>query len=132
MIGIFETEVNELKELLNLFKNFVIDHNTSIECNHYYIVLGDKTFLEALEDTFYEPTLDKDLREEYVKLMQVFLAKQKKIYHGICFRSDPESLALKTRFEEALMCLGFSEDGRQMFINFENTVNRISKKETTL
>jgi hypothetical protein len=132
MIGVFEAEVKELKELLDLFRNFVINHNTSIECNHYYIVLGDKTFLEALEDTFYEPDLDKNLREKYVELMQVFLAKQKKIYHGICFRSDPESLALKTKFEESLMCLGFSEDGRQMFINFENTVNRISKKETTL
>lgn len=132
MIGVFETEVKELRELLSLFRNFVIDHNKNIECNEYYIVLGDKTFLEALEDTFYEPTLDGDLREKYVKLMQVFLAKQKKIYHGICFRSDPESLALKTKFEESLMCLGFSEDGRQMFINFENTVNRISNKETTV
>lgn len=131
MIEIFESEVNELKELLDLFKNFIIDHNKSIKCNHYYIVLGDTTFLEALENTFYEPSLDLDLKKKYIDLMKVFLDKVKKIYNKISSQSDSESLELKTKFEESSMCLGFSEDARQMFINFENTVNRISNKETT-
>lgn len=132
MIEIFESEVNELKELRDLLRDFIIDHNTSIKYSHYYILLGDKTFLEVLEDTFYEPHLDKDLKKKYVKLMKVFLAKLKKMYHKLCFQSDPESLALRTILEEAFINLGFSKNSHQKFINLENTVNRISKKETAL
>lgn len=132
MIEILEDEMNELKEILDLFKNFIIDYNKNIECNQYYLVLGDTTFLEALENTFYESSLDQDLKKKYVGLMKFFLNKVKKIYNKVCFQSDPESLALKKMFEENSISLGFSENDRQMFINFENTVNRIIKKETAL
>jgi hypothetical protein len=126
---VFQYEVEELKRILDSLKDFVVSNNKTIRCTEYYIALDNKNFLQVLEDTFNDSTLNENLKKEHLKLIKIFLEKQKNLYHKLCFESNAQSLDLKSRFEDVLMFLGFSENKNNLFSNLENTINRIDIKE---
>ncbi len=129
MNEVFQYEVEELKRILDSLKDFVVSNNKTIRCTEYYIALDNKNFLQVLEDTFNDSTLNENLKKEHLKLIKIFLEKQKNLYHKLCFESNAQSLDLKSRFEDVLMFLGFSENKNNLFSNLENTINRIDIKE---
>ncbi len=129
MNEVFQYEVEELKLILDSLKDFVVSNNKTIRCTEYYIALDNKNFLQVLEDTFNDSTLNENLKKEHLKLIKIFLEKQKNLYHKLCFESNAQSLDLKSRFEDVLMFLGFSENKNNLFSNLENTINRIDIKE---
>ena len=106
MSGFFQSEIDEIKEILNLIKNFIKSNNKSIQITEYYITLGTKTLLEVVEDTLNDPNVDEEQKKEHAELMKTFLQKLKnpltiespfylvclqyflilKIYHYHCFQ----------------------------------------------
>jgi hypothetical protein len=131
--GFFQSEKEELKKILDLVTNFVISNNKSIRFTQYYISLGNKNFLQIVEDTFNDPILDEKQKNEHVELMKTFLEKLKNLYFRLSLLDHPETLEMKNGIEEAVKFFGFAGNGvDDLFSELENTLNRLDKKEVLL
>jgi len=127
----FESEMQEIKQILDLIREFLISNNKKIKFTQYYISLGTKNFLQVVEDTFNEPTLDGNQKKEHLELLKIFLEKQKDLYFRLSFENDPQLIEMKLKIEEACKSLGFSGDN-DLFLELKNTLSRIDKTEVTL
>jgi len=127
----FESEMQEIEQILDLIREFLISNNKKIKFTQYYISLGTKNFLQVVEDTFNEPTLDGNQKKEHLELLKTFLKKQKDLYFRLSFENDPQLIEMKLKIEEACKSLGFSVDNN-LFLELENTLSCIDKTEVTL
>ena len=133
MSGFFQSEIDEIKEILNLIKNFIKSNNKSIQITEYYITLGTKTLLEVVEDTLNDPNVEEEQKEEHAELMKTFLRKLKNLYSTILSSDTSEALKMKERIKDSARVLGFSgNNDNDIFSELENTVNRLDKKEIVL
>ena len=133
MSGFFQSEIDEIKEILNLIKNFIKSNNKSIQITEYYITLGTKTLLEVVEDTLNDPNVDEEQKKEHAELMKTFLQKLKNLYSTILSSDTSEALKMKERIKDSARVLGFSgNNDNDIFSELENTVNRLDKKEIVL
>jgi len=131
--GFFQSEIDEIKEILNLIKNFIKSNNKSIQITEYYITLGTKTLLEVVEDTLNDPNVEEEQKEEHAELMKTFLRKLKNLYSTILSSDTSEALKMKERIKDSARVLGFSgNNDNDIFSELENTVNRLDKKEIVL
>ncbi len=108
MSGFFQSEIDEIKEILNLIKNFIKSNNKSIQITEYYITLGTKTLLEVVEDTLNDPNVDEEQKKEHAELMKTFLQKLKNLYSTILSSDTSEALKMKERIKDSARVLGFS------------------------
>ena len=133
MSGFFQSEIDEIKEILNLIKNFIKSNNKSIQITEYYITLGTKTLLEVVEDTLNDPNVDEEQKKEHAELMKTFLQKLKNLYSTILSSDTSEALKMKERIKDSARVLGFSgNNDNDIFSELENTVNRLDKREILL
>jgi hypothetical protein len=131
--GFFQSEIDEIKEILNLIKNFIKSNNKSIQITEYYITLGTKTLLEVVEDTLNDPNVDEEQKKEHAELMKTFLQKLKNLYSTILSSDTSEALKMKERIKDSARVLGFSgNNDNDIFSELENTVNRLDKREILL
>lgn len=129
MSEFFQSEMEELEKIVDFLKDFIISNNKNIKFTEYYITLGNKNFLQSLEDTFDNFSLSENKKIECVKLMKTFLEKLKSLYDKLCLETNSQSLRIKVNLEEAAVFLGFSEDKNNLFSKLENTINRIENQE---
>ena len=124
-----QSDINEIKQLLETIKDFVISNNKDVKTTEYFICLGNKTFLEIIEETFNIPTINVEEKSKYLDLLNTFLKKQKSCYSNIILSDDPEDLEMKKRIDDALKFLGFSGNDGSTFLELENTIKRLEQKE---
>ncbi len=130
MSGFFQSEVDEIKEILDVFKNFVISNHKGVKSTEYFISLGNKTLLQAIEETFSDPNVNDEEKSKHLELMKLFLEKQKKCYSNIILSDDPEALEMKRKIEETVRFLGFSgNDPNNIFSKLENTLEKLEQGE---
>lgn len=125
-------DINEIKQILDIIKDFVISNNKNVKSTEYFICLGNKTFLQIIEETFNDPDIDVEEKSKHIDLLSTFLKKQKSCYANIILSNDPEDLEMKRRIDETVKFLGFSGNDGNMFSELENTLERLEKKEIVL
>jgi hypothetical protein len=130
---LFENEVEEIKQICNLIINFVVSNNKNVQITQYYLKLNDKNFLQIIEDTFNDSTLDGNQRKEYIELLKTFLEKLQSFYFRFSLSDDPELVEMVLFLKNAVKNFGFSGDtDNDLFSQLENAINRIDKKEIAL
>ena len=133
MSELFENEVEEIKQICNLIINFVVSNNKNVQITQYYLKLNDKNFLQIIEDTFNDSTLDGNQRKEYIELLKTFLEKLQSFYFRFSLSDDPELVEMVLFLKNAVKHFGFSGDtDNDLFSQLENVINRIDKKEIAL
>lgn len=133
MSELFENEVEEIKQICNLIINFVVSNNKNVQITQYYLKLNDKNFLQIIEDTFNDSTLDGNQRKEYIELLKTFLEKLQSFYFRFSLSDDPELVEMVLFLKNAVKNFGFSGDtDNDLFSQLENAINRIDKKEIAL
>ena len=76
MSELFQLEIENLKEILDTVKNFVMSNNKSINVTHYYMSIGDKNLLQVIEETLSDSLVDEKQKETQLNLMEIFLEKR--------------------------------------------------------
>lgn len=124
----FAWEIQEFEQTLDIMKKFVESNNENVELNTYYLSLGTKNFLQTIEDTFENPTLDKNEKKEHFELIKTFLEKVKNFYPRISESDEYEVIELKRRIEDSSKFLGFAGEN-DVYSSLESTLLRLENKE---
>lgn len=134
MRELFQLEIENLKEILDTVKNFVMSNNKSINVTHYYMSIGDKNLLQVIEETLSDSLVDEKQKETQLNLMEIFLEKTKNLYSQISSLNDPQSIELKRRIEEGLKYFGFTGNNENdlFLLELEKTLENLKKKELIL
>lgn len=134
MSELFQLEIENLKEILDTVKNFVMSNNKSINVTHYYMSIGDKNLLQVIEETLSDSLVDEKQKETQLNLMEIFLEKTKNLYSQISSLNDPQSIELKRRIEEGLKYFGFTGNNENdlFLLELEKTLENLKKKELIL
>lgn len=134
MSKLFQSEIENLKEILDTVKNFVMSNNKSINVTHYYMSIGDKNLLQVIEETLSDSLVDEKQKETQLNLMEIFLEKTKNLYSQISSLNDPQSIELKRRIEEGLKYFGFTGNNENdlFLLELEKTLEKLQKKEIIL
>jgi hypothetical protein len=130
---VFQSNIEELDQILNDIKNFLLTNNRSIQFGEHYLVEGNKNFLQVTEETLNDNTIDIKKIVQYINLMKIFLEKVENFYIDVSLTDDSESLKMKDRIEDASKFMGFSgKSTDDVFFELKNTINRLNKKEIVL
>lgn len=133
MSGFFQSEVDEIKQILDIIKDFLISNNNNVRPTESFVYLENKTFLQAIEETLNDPNVNIEEKSKHLELLKLFLEKLKKIYSSIILSYNSDALEMKIRIEENSVFLGFSgNNDNDIFSELENTVNRLDKREILL
>lgn len=124
----FAWEIQEFEQTLDIMKKFVESNNENVELNTYYLSLGTKNFLQTIEDTFENPTLDKNEKKEHFEIIKTFLEKVKNFYPRISESDEYEVIELKRRIEDSSKFLGFAGEN-DVYSSLESTLLRLENKE---
>lgn len=133
MSELFESDIEELKQISSFITDFVVTNNKNAQITQYYLKLHDKNFLQTIEDTFSDSTLDENQRRKHIELMKTFLEKLQSLHFRLSLSNDPESSEMIEFLKNVSKKFGFAgSDDNDLFSELENAINRIDKKEITL
>ena len=125
----FERELEELSEILDQVREFVFTNDKNVNVTHYYYVVpNEKKFLRYFEETLRDSTENQDQKEECLKSMTTLLKRLKNLYSQLSLSNEPGSIAMIDDINEYTKSLGFTTSDDGLFLELEDTLNRLQKE----